>query len=487
MKSSSFLKTTPLLLLFWAMLGRAIAQVALVGEPINIRNDYGYEIIGRLGDHVLLFRDQYEEFEVVAFDNRLREDWDKQINLEKHGVAIVGVVGGKRDFSVVYRAKRRNQWLLRLNKYDEEASLIDSVTLKTWPSNPFFTPKLEMIKSADRNTVAVFDRSTGQRAIPVTCFRLDKMQLLWSRDLDLGDWYSENSVADFSLSNAGEFFLVSDMNNRRGRLEDHHFDVRQMSAAGDRDWQVPVPEYVTYDLQFSFDEKNGRLAGAGFYGEKNIERARGYFFTAVSPSAGVVVKPRFEPFSDQFLTIMEGKEASSNTSRGLTDLEVATLVFRQDGGLLLVGEQRKEVMRGGIGTRAGPRGDAGRAIVDYFYDDFFAIATGPDGGRHWESVLHKKQYSQDDDGNFSSFFTVAAADRLHFLFNDDIRFESTCSEYVIDPAGHFDRNSLLNTADQSLRLRFREGLQIGAAEALIPSEWRGKLRLVLFRFDGARI
>ncbi len=482
-----FLNKIAVCLLFWTFFAQTRAQTTLISEPVTIRNDYGYELIGRLKDHILLFRDKYDEFEIQAFDNRLRQDWEKEIVLEKRGVAVLGVIGGKRDFSVVYRAKRKNEWLLRLNKYDAEAELIDSVTLKTWPSNPFFTPKLELIKSDDRNTIAVYDHSTGQQSMPVTCFRLDKMQVLWDKSLDYGEWFSESTLANICLSNDGDFFVISDLDNRKVRLDDHHFDIRQLGAGADKNWEIPVPEFVTYDLQFSFDEKNRRLAGAGFFGEKNVERAVGYFFTAISPGSNLVEKPRFELFDDAFLSIFKGKEVAASESRGLPDLSVAQIAFRQDGGILLVGEQNHEIVRGSMGGRTSFRNDAPRMIVDHFFDDFFVIATNPDGSPHWKTVLHKKQYSQDDGAVFSSFFALKTPDRLHFLFNDEIRFENTCSEYLLDPAGHFDRNGLLNTADQQLRLRFRDGLQISANEALVPSEFRGKLRLALFRFDPSRI
>ena len=68
------------------------------------------------------------------------------------------------------------------------------------------------------------------------------------------------------------------------------------------------------------------------------------------------------------------------------------------------------------------------------------------------------------------------------LFNDEIKYETTCSEYVLSPAGDFDRNSLLTTDGQNLRLRFRDALQVSAGECLVPSEFRNKLRLVLLRF-----
>jgi hypothetical protein len=48
------------------------AQGALISDPLPIRNDYGYDLIGRLRDRVLLFRDRYDNFEVQAFDGQIR-------------------------------------------------------------------------------------------------------------------------------------------------------------------------------------------------------------------------------------------------------------------------------------------------------------------------------------------------------------------------------------------------------------------------------
>ena len=108
----------------------------------------------------------------------------------------------------------------------------------------------------------------------------------------------------------------------------------------------------------------------------------------------------------------------------------------------------------------------------------FLISIHPDGSPHWKQVLHKKQYSQDDEGIYSSYFLFKTPKRLRFLFNDEIRQENTVSEYVINGHGEYDRNSVLSTANLRLRLRFRDALQIGAYEVIIPSERRNQLRLV---------
>ena len=47
----------------------------------------------------------------------------------------------------------------------------------------------------------------------------------------------------------------------------------------------------------------------------------------------------------------------------------------------------------------------------------------------------KKQYSQDDNAIFSSFFLFQNPRELRFLFNDDIKTENTVSEYIITGSG----------------------------------------------------
>ena len=96
--------------------------------------------------------------------------------------------------------------------------------------------------------------------------------------------------------------------------------------------------------------------------------------------------------------------------------------------------------------------------------------------------MHKKQYSQDDNAAFSSFFLLKTPTALRLIFNDEIRNENTVSEYVIRGDGNFDRNSVMSTESQNIRLRFRDALQVDANALIIPSERRNRLRLVLLEY-----
>ena len=152
--------------------------------------------------------------------------------------------------------------------------------------------------------------------------------------------------------------------------------------------------------------------------------------------------------------------------------------MRRDGGILIVGERNKAYERRTTNTRYYSSSSGSPFIVDYYYDDLFVISIHPTGDIHWKNILHKKQYSQDDGAIYSSYFLMKTPKNLRFLFNDEIRHENTVSEYVIIGNGKYDRNSIFNTEDQQLRLRFRDALQLTANELVVPSERRNRLKLV---------
>jgi len=157
-------------------------------------------------------------------------------------------------------------------------------------------------------------------------------------------------------------------------------------------------------------------------------------------------------------------------------------VHRRDGGILLIGEQNKKYERNISGGRPSLAGYGGRFITDYYFDDLFMISIHPDGKTHWESILYKRQYSQDDDAVFSSYLLLKTPTALRMLYNDEIKYENAVFEYVINGSGEVDRNAVLNTESQQLQLRIKDGIQVGANEVLIPSERKNRLKLVRVQF-----
>jgi hypothetical protein len=110
------------------------------------------------------------------------------------------------------------------------------------------------------------------------------------------------------------------------------------------------------------------------------------------------------------------------------------------------------------------------------------IATFPDGKEHWKKILFKKQFSQDDNAIYSSYFLFKTPSRVKLLYNDEIKNNNTVSEYVFDPAGNAERRSVLSTEYQNLKLRFRDAIQTGPSTLIVPSEKSWKINMVKIEY-----
>jgi hypothetical protein len=475
--------TTLIFCLILCLVGTLQAQPdVLMSEELPLRNDYGYEIIGRLKDRILLYRDRYDNFEVQAFDNQMRATWSRELEgIERRGTRVLTIVPSKNDFSVIYQVRRRASTYLRINKYDPAANLIDTITIKNYGDRVFTPPELDFVRSDDRNCIVV--HNTAERGkIEAVCFRLDKMEVIWDKTAVFEEDFAESALKGMVVSNNGSYFIISEYENRKLKLEAHNLQVLRISTRNDRIYTIPMPTMLTNDFKCVYDHQQNRLVIGGLIADKNRDRANGSFVARLPADVGdtsLVFSTHI--FDDKFISVLRRKDVEDDT-KGVTDSDVAQLLLREDGGVVIIAERHYEINRGTISGRGFMRDGGTRLIIDHFFDDVFVIAHHPDGKMHWQTVLHKKQYSQDDDAIFSSFLLMRSPDRVHFLFNDEIKFENTCSEYVVSPTGVFDRNSLLNTFSQNLRLRYRDGVQISASECIVPSESRNRLRLILLKF-----
>lgn len=242
---------------------------------------------------------------------------------------------------------------------------------------------------------------------------------------------------------------------------------------------------VNSGVKLGVDNLNSAVSIVGLYGTKDINETEGYLFFA--DSFNELRNPQMRDvqqflFDDNILVDLNGVE-KKNKKNVLNDFFTKTLIHRKDGGVVIVAELQREYARRNAGISNFDRAmAASRGYVDYYSEDLILFSIQPDGNLFWRKVLFKKQFSQDDEGIYSSFFTLKAPSQIHFIFNDEIKNNNTVSEYVIDPLGNYRRSSLLSTEYKNLKLRFQEALQTSATSFVVPSEKNGKINLVKITF-----
>lgn len=464
-----------LFLLFF--IGQVVAQKVTVSDPFSIRTDDRYDFIGKIKNQYLVFHDKGTDFEIKAFDKNLKSVWEKEIDLEKRRTKILGIVPSKEDFSVVYTCRKKRKLYAFVSRFNPAANLIDTAMIKNFGTT-MLTPNFQVIRSENKKTILLYNIKE-QKKIEAIAYNLETMSVIWERDIEPEGMAYYETFEQLVINDSGDLFIVLKKDNKKPKKDEHHYQIHQVTASNEYTfYNVHMENHLTYDIFFSFDNKNDLLMAAGLYSDKNRGRANGYFFISISPEAPSNHKLIFTPFTEDIVDNLIGRKA--DTEKGIADIDIQEIVHRHDGGALFIIERNRQLERGGVSGRVGYGG--GRAFVDYYFDDVVVISIHPDGKTHWSNVLHKKQYSQDDDAVFSSYFLLKTPSNLRFIFNDEIKFENTVSEYVVRGNGESDRNSILSTEDQKIQLRFAHALQVGAKELVVPSISRSKMKLVRLKF-----
>gem|GEM_PF-212039 len=465
--------------ILWTSKPSISAQNILVSREVSIRNDQAYEIITGVKGKVMLYRDKGNELVMDIFSDDLK--FEKTINLPfpKRKISVDGITEGPDFINFYYSYQEKTSIFLKMIRLNEEGILIDSMTIHEIEKPKAYTT-FRYTQSEDGKKTLLFRVENDK----LQTFVIDNPTLKIERK-------NEVTVIDFTLredfkavliSNEGTiFFLFEHADRGRSGRTSFYTIMKSTTPLDFVTYRVDGLNLVNSGLKFQYDNLNHRIILAGFGGKENETRMEGYFIlnkkTEELHSENVI---RYTLFDDLFLFDVYGKNVQKDPV--LRDYSVTDLVIRQDGGVILVAEMSKEVTRRsamatGIPVYDGDR-FAVRSFTDYYNEDVILIATYPDGSDHWKRILYKRQFSQDDEAIFSSYFIFKTPSRMRIVYNDEIKNNNTVGEYILDPTGNYGRRTILNTDYLNLKLRLTAAQQINNHQIIVPSEKNYKLNLV---------
>ena len=321
----------------------------------------------------------------------------------------------------------------------------------------------------------------NERIVQTFAFDLKNRELLWQSKFEFPDINFREEYRKTIISNNGTMFLIFEKNNYRFRVEEHHMDIMRYDRVGKKFdlASIPITEFITYDAYFQYDNVNQKLNIIGLYSDRNSSTTDGIYQILMDGVDMSKQKLSIIDYNEELIADFHGKYNPKKES--LYNLDVQDVVLREDGGLLLIAEENKEFERLSYGARRDYYSGS-RYSVDYYYEDIILISIHPDGNSHWQKLLPKRQYSNDDDAVYSSYFLFKNPSFLRILYNDEIRNENTVSEYILNGAGDISRRSLMSTDNHKLRLQIKNAVQISTNELVVPSVRGKKLKLVRLRY-----
>jgi len=456
-----------------------IGQEVLVSGDINIRNNYSYDLVGEINDRIVLFRDAGDEYFMETFDEDMSLTFSTDIVFEEKSVNIYSVLGLDTTFQIVYGYNVDDSIRVMSRRYDQKAILIDSINLFTTERK--FFKSYQFIHSEDESKTLLY-----------TPYKKNNLELHWidnERHQLISSQFQQLALVDFNndfrhidIGNDGQVVSYFDTDNFIYNKKNHqgHLFIFKPNAVNLEYYPLDFEENLTVDMKMEFNNKNNHVVFGGLYSPTSLSAAEGYFtFNKNTNSILANDKFTYTKIEKEFISEVIGTKRRKMDQ--LNHFIIKDLILRADGGILLFFESYKEFSRRSA-TRGYTRRDAAlygdRGWVDYYNEDIIIISTHPDGQEHWKNVLHKKQFSQDDEAIFSSFYIFKTPSRLRLVYNDDITKNSTISEYLLDPIGKYERRSLLNTEYENLKLRFNDSIQLTSNSMIVPSQQSYILNLV---------
>ncbi len=461
---------TTYIILFSVFLAPLMSQTVTVSPEVLLRDDYSYTLLGQVSDKILLVRNKGVGQTLSIYNEGLGFIQERQMNFEDRRVNLIGFVTTENDFNSYYSFKTKGVEYIKSVKMSPMGEVYYEDTLFTRPDA--YVSEYYKFTGSDNDRYVVMYNVQDDKSLRIILYDNQEMELYFETILTIEGVSIRKDFDQIKVREDGTIGILFDKYNTSQRKEGHHYRLLTLDKNGNlTDQLLPFYGNITNDVEL-LDSKTGFFKLVGIYGKNDTDVSTGYF-VFMNDSIR-----RFE-FPEKMLV-----DATLKTKRkidGLQNYMMSDVTLRKDGGYVFVMEANKEYYR--TSDLRNLRGGAIRSsVTDYYNEDIVVLSISPLGELSWGTVLPKKQFSQDDDGAYSSFFLFKTPSKLHFIFNDEIKNNNTVSEYVLNPAGRFERNSVLSTAYQKLKLRLRNAIQISSSTFLLVSERNNRVNIVKIEY-----
>ncbi len=451
------------------------AQQVQVSDHDNVANELDYQLIGRFDDQVLLYRKTETKFYVQSFSyENLQHNWVKTIEFDHKEVTPFKIVPHKHSFSILYYYHQKGDTYVRGCEFSKTAEEMLDFPMGTFDGS-FSLRRQHTTQAANKRYLVVY-LPLYNGSIEVVNFDFDQKKTLWQQRLSYPGLTYMQHFKQLLVNNKGEVYTVYTQYNNKRQRKKHQFVIHRMDPSGDSQEQIiPFYEYQSYDMSIQYDEINHRLVAAGLYATEQTNLSNGIFY--FNTDFRTVPTVQTSALEEGFMRSLTGKRKKKLI--GIQNFAICQVVLRKDGGALLIAEQRFSYES----TAAFYEEERDIPQADYLYENILVASIHPSGKVYWKDVLFKSQSSENDEGRYSSFFTVKTNSNIRFVYNNDISWDTSIFEYVINSQGQVRRNVVTHQERKNgLLPQLSSGLQVSASEMLALSERDQKLRVLKINY-----
>ena len=447
-------------------------QSLRISEAFELSRDLDYRLIGSYGDTILLYRRNRGGLFLERFTGpKLERLSPQRLKLEDETPQALSLINWSGHWALVYAYQQQQTTRIQLARFNSAGELLgDSLLFRL--EQKFNLKPEQIFWSEDK-------KQLGFYVFPSE----SKLELGWidlssgarkQQRFNLEEGWGMRHFSGIWLWNKGKISLFFERagSRRRGRAHTWLWQDWEEGQLKKQSFKQAQASNNPSEILWQLDERNEQMVGLKLQlnAQKQAERLSYLRFKGDSLlEVGHDLPPSL------LNSLPKSKREKRN--KGLKNLSIQQLILRRDGGLLALCEQQTKQqyqMSGHFGFAEG----LGQVQTDFLFEHILAVSFNPDGAWHWQELLLKSQFSENDEARYSSFFLFKAPSNLQLFYNDEIKTQTPVYAYTLNPMGAEPRRSLPIFQGQELLIEWAKALQIDLNKLLLTSMRNGKLRII---------
>lgn len=481
-----------------------ICPLSLVAQTVNISDfdrddtrDMNFDIIGKMNNNILVYKNIRSRHKISIFDKDMNTLETVRLDFIPEKTFNIDFVAYPDYFFMIYQYQKGNILHCMAVKMDAKAQKmtepveLDTTRIPVMTDNKIYTT----ISSEDHKKIVIFKIQTRYQKFNMQTLLFDDEMKLISKSRMLTDYNErKESYDNFLVANDGTFvFTYAKQSGNRDNNNALSLVIKQPTQETFAFGDIDLKEKYIDEVKLKIDNRNNRYLINTFYYKKNRGSIEG-LFTYVWDKAAE------KTYTAQFTEIFDSLRAEAKNGGllrfALDNFFIRNIVVKADGGFILAAEDftkdtrdnnnfnRYDYLYNPYSLSSGnyyynPYTGYYRPVNSntqssrYYYDNILILSISKTGQLIWSKVLHKSQFDNEEE-NFLSFSIVTTGSEIHFLFNDDRKYQ-IIADQALSADGTIKRYPTLRSPQKGYQ--FMPGLskQTGAGQIIIPCAYRNNI------------
>ena len=263
-----------------------------------------YEAIGRLGKHILIYRENKSQHVINVYGNSMNLIRKVELNFLPKEVLKIDFVNMGDKANLIFQHVNKNWLYSSFTSIDEEGKLttdpviLDSLLLKDISEFPLF----QVIANPGKNKFMLFYFNQSSENLTRISTKLfgSKMELIDRAELLVSTPDGTDKLNQFQLDREGNLIFLRNELKEESATDISRSDIliKPIGVDAIKNATIQFNKIGIKDLKITIDNKNSRVIAASIFTAGKKAYAQGIFSLVVDMTTGNVSHWRQEYFSD---------------------------------------------------------------------------------------------------------------------------------------------------------------------------------------------